>query len=685
MLLEASGYMVITCGNAQEAIEKFQTTNIDVVLSDIRMPGLSGIELAGKIHEMNSEVPVILMTAYAEVDIAVDAIHKGASEFITKPFKPEYLISSVEKAVRYREMIQLEKNYKQKLEEEVSRDASHLKKAGQEMRKLSLAVQGTSDWVLITDRTGAIEYVNRAVEEISGYGREEIIGQKPSIFRSGKHDAAFFKELWDTILSGRTYRTIMTNRRKNGELFEIYHTITPLKDEKGVITHFVAISKDLTKERLLEERINYLAYYDGLTNLSNRALFLDRLKQEVPRADYRKRLVAILTVGIDRFTFINETFGTESGDEILRETGRRLSSVVREGDTVARLDNDKFGILLADIAHSQDIVFVVNKIISSLQPPFHISKTDIVVNVYIGISVAPQDTSDAAALIMNADIALVKAREQELNSYRFFTADMNQMASTFATLQKSLFHALKNNEFVLYYQPYFDTDTRKLAGMESLIRWNSPEHGFVYPPYFIPLLVETRMIIDVGKWCTQEVCRQIKQWQDKGYAMVPVSTNLSAVQFKQPDVGDFFETTVKESGINPKYLSFELTEGTLLQNPEQIRTLLIRLKNMGITISIDDFGTGYSSLSYLKKLPVDNLKIDISFVRDITTNADDGAIVSSIVSLAHNMRLKTIAEGVETEEQLKILHILRSDMVQGFYFSKAVPAENIEAMLVKLD
>jgi len=247
MLLEASGYMVVTCGNAQEAIEKFQTTNIDVVLSDINMPEFSGIELAGKIHEMNSEVPVILMTAYAEVDIAVDAIHKGAFDFITKPYKPEYIIGSVGKAVRFREMILFEKNYKQKLEEEVSLDASHLKKAEQEMQKLSLAVQGTSDWVLITDRTGSIEYVNRAAEEISGFGKEEIIGQKPSIFRSGKHDAAFFKELWDTILSGRTYRTIMTNRRKNGELFEIYHTITPLKDGKGGITHFVAISKDLTK------------------------------------------------------------------------------------------------------------------------------------------------------------------------------------------------------------------------------------------------------------------------------------------------------------------------------------------------------------------------------------------------------------------------------------------------------
>jgi len=220
--------------------------------------------------------------------------------------------------------------------------------------------------------------------------------------------------------------------------------------------------------------------------------------------------------------------------------------------------------------------------------------------------------------------------------------------------------------------------------MEALIRWNSPEHGFVYPSKFIPVLEETRMIINVGKWCVKETCRQIRDWQRKGFALVPVSVNLSAVQFKQPDIGDFLETTIRESGIDPGLLTFELTESTLMQNPEQIRALLIRLKELGVSVSIDDFGTGYSSLSYLKKLPADNIKIDISFVRDITTNADDGAIVSSIVSMAHNLRMKTIAEGVETEEQLKILNILRCDMAQGFYFSKAVPTETVEAMLTKV-
>lgn len=557
------------------------------------------------------------------------------------------------------------------------------KKNEQEMRKIVKAVQDTSDCIFITDRNGVIEYVNRAGEEMTGFSREELLGKKPTVFKSAKHDNAFYKELWDTILAGATYRNIITNRRKNGELFDVYNTITPLKDETGEITHFVTIAKDLSLQRFLEERVNYLAYYDGLTALPNLNLFLDRIKQEVPRTEYRKRHVAVLVVDIDRFAFINEMFGSGHGDEVLREVGRRLLGIIREGDTVARLGRDHFGILLADVAQSQDIVFVVNKLFSSLEHPVRIAGTNITIAAYIGVSVSPQDSSDAAVLVKNAEIALLKSKNRGLNTYHFFTSDMDRQASNFAILQKSLFHALKNNEFVLYYQPYFYVTTEKLAGIECLIRWNSPEHGFVHPVRFIPALEDTRMIINVGKWVVKEACRQIKDWEDKGYVLVPVTTNLSAVQFKQPDLGDFLETTIKESGIDPRNLAFELTESTMMQNPDVIRRLLTRLKNMGVTISTDDFGTGYSSLSYLKKLPLDNLKIDISFVRDITSNPDDGAIVSSIVSMAHNLKLRTIAEGVETVEQLNILRLLQCDMAQGYYFCKPSPAEVVETMLAK--
>jgi PAS domain S-box-containing protein/diguanylate cyclase (GGDEF)-like protein len=560
-------------------------------------------------------------------------------------------------------------------------DITDLKKTERELRKLSLAVEASSDWVLMTDGNGSIEYVNNAVLDLSGYSREELIGQNPRIFSSGKTDPAVYRNMWNTLRAGWPFQAILTNRRKNGELYEIFHSITPLMDEEGAITHFISSSRDLTQMKLLEDRLNYLANYDSLTGLPNQTLLLDRIKLEIPRGEFRKRLVAVLCVDIDRLSFISKTLGTEYADAVLREVGQRLTSVVRKGDTVARLGRDKFSILLVDMAHSEDILLVVGEIFNVLKPALSINDTTLVIAVHMGISLAPQDTDDAADLVKNAETALSKSREQGLNTYQFFTADMNHRASALAQFQRSLFHAVKNNEFELYYQPYFDVHSRKIAGMEALIRWNSPEHGFVTPAHFIPVLEETRMIADVGRWVVREACRQIKAWQDKGYAMVPVTTNLSAVQFRETDLGDVLERVIKASGIDTKFLAFELTESTLVQKPGEIRAFMSRLKNLGCTISIDDFGTGYSSLSYLKNLPADNLKIDISFIRDIAGNADDAAIVSSVVSLAHNLRLKTIAEGVETEEQLKVLHMLRCDMVQGYYFSKPVPAGIVEAML----
>jgi len=562
-------------------------------------------------------------------------------------------------------------------------DVTELKRTERELQKLSAAVERASDWVLVTDRNGIIEYANNSVEEISGYRKEELIGQTPRIFKSGKHAPSFYANLWDTIRSGNTFRGVMVDRRKNGDLFEVSHTITPLRDDKGEIAYFIATSRDQTQQRRLEERVNYLAYYDSLTGLPNGELFIDRLTHELARAEYQKRIVAVVAVEIDRLPFIRETLGKEAGDEVLREAGRRMSQAVRDGDTVARLGRDKFGILLVDIAQSEDIIIVVNKVFKGLFPAFSVAGASVSMAASIGASLAPQDDSDAAALIKNAEIALVKAREQGLNTYQFFTGEMNRKAITIALIQKSLSHALRNEEFVLYYQPYFDIETGKMAGMESLIRWNSPEHGFVLPGSFIPVLEETRMINDVGQWVAQEVCRQIKAWQEQGYQLVPVTMNISAIQFRQRDLGDALVATLKESGIDVRHFAIELTESALLHNPEQIRTLLVRLKDLGAAISIDDFGTGYSSISYLKKLPADNLKIDLSFIRDIASNADDGAIVSSIVSLAHNLRLRTIAEGVETEEQLKILRVLRCDMVQGYYFSKPVPAGTVESMLRK--
>lgn len=496
-------------------------------------------------------------------------------------------------------------------------DITIRKKAEEERQKLFLAVEDSSDWVLIADRDGKIEYVNRAVEEMSGYSKEELLGQNPKLFKSGKQDERVYKELWDTILTGETYRTIFINRKKSGELFEVYHTITPLKDRAGNITHFISTAKDITHQKILEERLKYLAYNDVITGLPNRTLFVDRLKQTISRSEHGKKLIAVLSMDIDRFAFINSAFGPAIGDEVLKEVGNRLKGSVRDGDTVARFGDDEFEITLADVADSQDVIMVMEKILSRVRQPLSIGGEDIVINMSTGVSIYPGDGKDPDTLIRNADSAMLRAKAGGMNSYQFYTPDMNIRANEFVALEKRLIDAIRNNEFVLYYQPYFDTAARELTGMEALIRWTSPESGLVQPGRFMPLLEETGMIIDVGKWIIGDACRQVREWQDKGRRTVPVAVNLSTVQFRQKDLGDVVEKAVRAAGINPRHITLEITESAFMQDVEYTKEVLERLKKIGLAVNIDDFGTGYSSLSYLKRLPVDNLKIDISFIREI--------------------------------------------------------------------
>ena len=552
------------------------------------------------------------------------------------------------------------------------------RKSEKEMKKLSMSVEQSTDCVVITDKIGTIEYVNNAVEEITGYKREELIRKNPKIFQSGKHDNKFYREMWDTILSGHFFPAIFTNRKKNGELFYLNQTITPLRDEKGDITHFIATGKDITQQKFMEEKISYLAYYDALTGLPNRHLFVERLKQGLARTDFHKRFVAVLVIDIDRFKFINDTFGLDVGDNVLKEVAGRLSGSVREGDTVARLESDEFGIVLIDVAESEDIIPLVEKIMDNVSQPMKLDSEEIVLTLSIGVSIYPNDGKDAHELMKNADLAFSKAKQQGRKNYQFFTSDMNVKASEFILMEKHLFKALKNEEFVLYYQPYFEINTKTVLGMEALIRLKSEELGLVSPGRFIPVLEETGMIKEVGEWIFKSACGQIKNWQNKGYPVFPVSVNVSSVQFRHKDLPEMVERIIKEFSLNPRLLTLEITESTFMQDIEFTNSVLKKLKERGISISIDDFGTGYSSLSYLKRFPVDNLKIDISFIRDIATDQDTASIVTAIIAMAHTLNLKTIAEGVETEEQWKFLRLLRCDMAQGYYFSKPLPAEEVE-------
>lgn len=554
-------------------------------------------------------------------------------------------------------------------------DITEQKRAEEEMQKLSTAVAQATDWVVITDKEGIIEYANEAAAAMSGYTREELIGKNPRILKSGQHDAHFYQELWSTIASGQPFRTIFINRKKDGELFHLNMTITPLKNGQGHITQYLSTAQDITPQLRLEERLNYLAYYDALTGLPNRTLFMDRLRQALARANHCGRPVGVITMDLDRFKFVNETFGPEVGDEVLRGVGQKLARTVRDGDTVARLGSDEFGIILVDMGHMDDIVLVLNKIRESLSHSVQAADQQVMLTFSMGIAMYPHDGEDAFTLMQNADIAFAKAKEQGGNTYQFYAPGMNIKAANFVLLGNQLLNALHRQEFLLYYQPYYQVSTGKMVGMEALIRWQHPDNGLVLPGDFIPILEDTGMIREVGEWTLREACRQLKEWQRQGYELVPVSVNFSAVQFSWPGLVAMVERVIGECGLDYHFFTAEITESAIMYDVEYTKSVLDRFKNLGMSISIDDFGTGYSSLSYLKRFPIDNLKIDVSFIREVTEEPDTATIIQAIISMAHSLDLKTIAEGVETKEQAQILRLLRCDIIQGFYYNHPLPPE----------
>ncbi|MDQ7786247.1 MAG: EAL domain-containing protein [Thermodesulfovibrionales bacterium] len=450
------------------------------------------------------------------------------------------------------------------------------------------------------------------------------------------------------------------------------------KKEEDFLNAIADTLAGIIMRKKAEERIEYFAYFDALTGLPNRNLFLDRLTQGIARAEYRKKLVAVMAVDIDRFKFINDTYGLDAGDAVLQEVSKRLLSSVRDGDTVARLGNDDFGVLLIDIADSSDIILIIEKIMKNVSHPIQFHGKEIMLTLSAGISVYPDDGKDPSSHIKNADRAIAIAKQQGRKNYQFYTQDMDVKAAEFVQMEKDLFNAMRNQEFILHYQPYWDINTKKIVGVEALIRWESPESGLISPGKFIPVLEDTRMIIEVGEWILRTAIRQVKEWQNKGYPVVPVSVNLSLIQFRQKDLSEMIEKIIRETGCYPSLLTLEITESAFMHDIDFTYSVLANLKKIGVSVSIDDFGTGYSSLAYLKRFPVDNLKIDMSFIREIATDPDTASIVTAIIAMAHTLNLNTIAEGVETEEQWKILRLLRCHMGQGYYFSKPLSAAEIE-------
>ena len=563
--------------------------------------------------------------------------------------------------------------------ENIEREAQR-KKIEDNLRKLSRAVEQSANAVVITDRDGRIEYVNPWFTKITGYAADEVIGRTTRMLMSGDTHPETYKRMWDTILSGKEWTGELHNVKKNGETYCCLEVISPLKDENGNITHFVAITEDISERKQTEQTIRHLAFHDPLTGLPNRRLFNDRLHQAAAMRHRRDNTFALMLLDLDRFKTVNDTLGHDVGDALLKAVAARLLNSIRQGDTLARMGGDEFAVIALEITQPEDLARLAGKLLDVLKEPFHLFGHELYVSTSIGVTLYPTDAVDAEALVKNADIALYRAKELGRNNFQFFTGDTNASMMQRLRLESAMRWAIERNEFMLHYQPQVDVVTGKIHGTEALIRWRHPEFGMVSPAHFIPLAEETGMIVQIGDWILRTACAQAKAWQKAG---VPtrVAVNLSARQFHQGDLAETIAEILRRLDLPPELLEVELTEGILMEDTAQTGAILDKLHRMGVQISIDDFGTGYSSLSYLKRLPIQILKIDQSFVRDIHTDADDRAIVTAVIALAHSMKLKVVAEGVETQEQLAFLREYRCDIMQGYLFSRPVSGEEVLSLL----
>lgn len=433
-------------------------------------------------------------------------------------------------------------------------------------------------------------------------------------------------------------------------------------------------------ETLLQQRtaeVDWLAYYDTVTQLPNRALFEDRLEQAVAIAKATDQSLGVLFISLDQFKKVNDSLGHGPGDMLLREFAERLKSCINEFDTVARFGSDEFALLRTQIEDTNDVIETIASLSQVLKFSFDLHGHELFTTASVGVSLFPFDGQDSQTLLKNAGAALYKAKRSGGANYQFYTADMNELATRRLALETSLRRAIQNEEFLLHYQPQVSADSLAITGVEALVRWQHPQLGLVSPAEFIPLAEDTGLIVPIGEWILRTACLQARRWRDQGFAPIRIAVNISARQFRDQDLAQTVIRILEETDLPPDYLALELTESSIMQNPDFAAGMLRRLKSMGINISIDDFGTGFSSLARLKRLPIDALKIDQSFVRDATTDQDDAALVMAIITLAHNLRLTVIAEGVETEDQLMFLQLLRCDQIQGDFFSKPLPAETL--------
>lgn len=549
-----------------------------------------------------------------------------------------------------------------------------------------VTLESIGDAVLSIDTDGKLDYLNKGAEQMVGWSRDEALGRPlAQIFQIGEHNAR------DTVLVplehairenpdlGMTRLSVLSHR--DGSEVSIEYTVAPIRDKAGKATGMMVVFRDISKTREMAHQMAYLAQHDFLTNLPNRMLLSDRLTQAIGSAERNGAQLAVLFLDLDHFKHINDSLGHGIGDRLLESVAKRLAACVRRSDTVSRVGGDEFVILLAEIEHADDAAISARKLIDALGGTHQIAGHALQVSTSIGISVYPYHGQDAETLVKNADLAMYHAKDSGRNNFQFFTPDMDLRSVERQAIESGLRHALDHGEFELYYQPKVDLATGAVIGAEALIRWQHPQRGLISPAHFIPIAEDSGLIVPIGRWVMQAACRQMQAWRKIGAPLVSVSVNISALDFRSRHFLDNVRAILADTQVEPHYLELELTESVLMQHAEAAICLLDELKGIGVRLSVDDFGTGYSSLSYLRHFPIDVVKIDQSFLHEITTRADNAAIVSAVIGMCEGLQCAVIAEGVETAEQAAFLLARRCAQGQGYLFGRPMPADDFAKQL----
>ncbi len=559
-------------------------------------------------------------------------------------------------------------------------------RAEQDLRLAATAFE-THEAIVITDQRGIIQRINKAFTRITGYTSEEVIGKTPRILKSGRQTREFYQQMWQALHREGYWQGEIWNRRKNGEIYPEWETITAVKDESGKVTHYVATFQDITERKQAEARIQHLAYFDSLTDLPNRTLLLDRLEHELAVCLRHDVVGALLFLDIDRFKTINDALGHPVGDALLQQMAKRLTQHVRSEDTVARLGGDEFVVLLPRAGATPEEAnytaqTVAEKIRAALAEPYRLHGHNYQLTPSIGIVLFPEEGDTIDDILKHADTAMYRAKAAGRNTIRFYLPSMQEAADQRLTLENDLSHAIAENQFQLHYQPQVDIEGR-IIGAEALLRWQHPQHGMIPPDQFIPVAEETGQILAIGNWVLRTAAEQIKAWTAAGLCAPKrhVGINVSPRQFHQVDFAASVIDTIEQAGIAASCIKLEITESVVMADVEDVINKMQTLQGLGIQFAIDDFGTGYSSLAYLKKLPLNQLKIDKSFVQEITTDSNSVAIVETIISMAKHLRLDVIAEGVESEQELEFLRRLGCQTYQGYLFCRPMPADQFTDFL----